>query len=77
MIALFEAHSAGLLGRKYWAGNLLAGIVVGVVLVKSTPNRIMAFLPGFAKNRPKSACAVALDATGWDDFTKQERRVAQ
>lgn len=31
MIALLEAHRAGLLGRQHWANNLLAGIVVGIV----------------------------------------------
>lgn len=31
MIALFEAHRAGLLDRQHWARNLLAGIIVGIV----------------------------------------------
>ncbi|HBJ67158.1 MAG TPA: sodium-independent anion transporter, partial [Alcaligenes faecalis] len=31
MIALLEAGRAGLLGRKHWLNNLLAGLVVGVV----------------------------------------------
>lgn len=31
MIALLEAHRAGLLARRHWAGNLLAGVVVGIV----------------------------------------------
>lgn len=31
MIALLEAHSAGLLGRAHWARNIVSGIVVGVV----------------------------------------------
>jgi SulP family sulfate permease len=31
MIALLEAHRAGLLQRHHWARNLLAGLVVGIV----------------------------------------------
>ena len=31
MIALLEAHRAGLLGRAHWARNIVAGVVVGVV----------------------------------------------
>ncbi|TJZ64364.1 SulP family inorganic anion transporter [Chitiniphilus eburneus] len=31
MIALLEAHRAGLLGRRNWLPNLIAGVVVGVV----------------------------------------------
>ena len=31
MIALLEAHRAGLLGRAHWARNIVSGIVVGVV----------------------------------------------
>jgi len=31
MIAIREAWQAGLLGRKHWLGNLLAGIIVGIV----------------------------------------------
>lgn len=31
MIALFEAHRAGLLKREHWARNVVAGLVVGVV----------------------------------------------
>ncbi len=31
MIALLEAHRAGLLSRKHWASNVLAGLVVGIV----------------------------------------------
>lgn len=31
MIAILEAKRAGLLGRAYWARNLVAGIVVGIV----------------------------------------------
>lgn len=31
MIALHEAYRAGLLHRKYWASNLVSGLVVGVV----------------------------------------------
>ena len=31
MIAVREAWKAGLLGRKHWLGNLVAGVVVGVV----------------------------------------------
>lgn len=31
MIALLEAHRAGLLGRPHWARNIVSGIVVGVV----------------------------------------------
>ena len=31
MIALLEAHSAGLLGRAHWLRNIVSGIVVGVV----------------------------------------------
>ncbi len=31
MIALFEAHRAGLLGRSQWLPNLVAGVIVGVV----------------------------------------------
>ena len=31
MIALIEAHQAGLLSRQHWAKNLLAGLVVGIV----------------------------------------------
>lgn len=33
MIAILEAHRAGLLGRAHWARNIVSGIVVGVVLV--------------------------------------------
>src|SRR5690349_16106062 len=31
MIALLEAHRAGLLAREHWMRNIVAGIVVGVV----------------------------------------------
>lgn len=31
MIALLEAHRAGLLASRHWAKNLLAGVVVGIV----------------------------------------------
>jgi sulfate permease, SulP family len=31
MIALLEAHRAGLLAREHWARNVIAGLVVGVV----------------------------------------------
>jgi len=31
MIALIEAHRAGLLSREHWARNILAGLVVGIV----------------------------------------------
>ncbi|BAN36852.1 sulfate permease-like transporter, MFS superfamily (plasmid) [Sulfuricella denitrificans skB26] len=31
MIALHEAYRAGLLHRKYWASNLVSGLIVGVV----------------------------------------------
>jgi SulP family sulfate permease len=31
MIALLEAHQAGLWGRAHWARNLIAGVIVGVV----------------------------------------------
>lgn len=31
MIALLEAHKAGLLAPRHWAGNILAGIIVGIV----------------------------------------------
>ena len=31
MIAILEAHRAGLLGRAHWARNIISGIVVGVV----------------------------------------------
>lgn len=31
MIALLEAHRAGLLARQHWASNVLAGVIVGVV----------------------------------------------
>ena len=31
MIALLEAHRAGLLGRAHWARNIVSGVVVGVV----------------------------------------------
>lgn len=31
MIALLEAHQAGLWGRAHWARNLVAGLIVGVV----------------------------------------------
>ena len=31
MIALIEAHRAGLLSRQHWARNILAGVVVGIV----------------------------------------------
>ncbi len=31
MIALFEAHQAGLLRRQHWLPNIIAGIIVGVV----------------------------------------------
>lgn len=31
MIALLEAHRAGLLSRAHWANNVVAGLVVGVV----------------------------------------------
>lgn len=31
MIALLEAHRAGLLARQHWAANIVAGVIVGVV----------------------------------------------
>lgn len=31
MIALLEAHRAGLLGRRHWIPNLISGVVVGIV----------------------------------------------
>ena len=31
MIALIEAHRAGLLSRSHWARNALSGVVVGIV----------------------------------------------
>jgi SulP family sulfate permease len=31
MIAILEAHRAGLFGRAHWARNLVAGVVVGIV----------------------------------------------
>jgi len=31
MIALLEAHRAGLLGRKHWLPNIISGLIVGVV----------------------------------------------
>ncbi|MFP5465284.1 MAG: SulP family inorganic anion transporter [Gammaproteobacteria bacterium] len=31
MIALLEAHRAGLLGRKHWLPNLVSGVIVGIV----------------------------------------------
>jgi len=31
VIALLEARQAGLLGRRHWIGNLVAGVIVGVV----------------------------------------------
>lgn len=31
MIAILEAHRAGLLGRAHWARNIVSGVVVGVV----------------------------------------------
>ena len=31
MIALLEAHRAGLLSRTHWLPNVVAGLVVGVV----------------------------------------------
>ncbi|MFN3717141.1 MAG: hypothetical protein ACK4R8_10505, partial [Thiobacillus sp.] len=31
MIALIEAHRAGLLARAHWLPNLAAGVVVGIV----------------------------------------------
>lgn len=31
MIAIFEARNAGLLARKYWPANLVAGVIVGIV----------------------------------------------
>ncbi|MEL0029156.1 MAG: SulP family inorganic anion transporter, partial [Perlucidibaca sp.] len=31
MIALLEAHRAGLLARRHWLNNLVAGVIVGVV----------------------------------------------
>ena len=31
MIALLEAKNAGLLGRAYWARNIVAGVIVGIV----------------------------------------------
>lgn len=31
MIALLEAHRAGLLGRKHWLPNIVSGVIVGVV----------------------------------------------
>ncbi len=30
MIALLEAHRAGLLGRKHWLPNIISGAIVGV-----------------------------------------------
>lgn len=31
MIALLEAHKTGLLSRKHWLGNVVSGVIVGVV----------------------------------------------
>ena len=31
MIALLEARRAGLLGRRHWLANLVAGVIVGIV----------------------------------------------
>jgi SulP family sulfate permease len=31
MIALLEAHRAGLLGRQHWRANIVSGVIVGVV----------------------------------------------
>ena len=31
MIALLEAHRAGLLGRKHWLPNIISGAIVGIV----------------------------------------------
>ncbi|MEZ0273195.1 sodium-independent anion transporter [Methylobacillus sp. MM3] len=31
MIAILEAHKAGLLSREHWLGNLIAGVIVGIV----------------------------------------------
>jgi sulfate permease, SulP family len=31
MIALLEAHRAGLFGRKHWRPNIVAGVIVGIV----------------------------------------------
>ena len=31
MIAILEARKAGLLSRKHWLGNLIAGVIVGIV----------------------------------------------
>ena len=31
MIALLEAHRAGLLKREHWLPNLVSGVIVGVV----------------------------------------------
>ena len=31
MIAIFEARKAGLLSREHWLGNLIAGVIVGIV----------------------------------------------
>ena len=31
MLAILEAHRAGLLGRRHWLGNIVSGIIVGVV----------------------------------------------
>ena len=31
MIALLEAHRAGILQRKHWLPNIISGVVVGVV----------------------------------------------
>src|SRR4051794_6325757 len=31
MIAIIEAKRAGLLARKHWGNNLLAGVIVGIV----------------------------------------------
>ena len=31
MIAVLEAHRAGLLARVHWLPNLIAGLVVGIV----------------------------------------------
>ncbi|MFP5507127.1 MAG: SulP family inorganic anion transporter, partial [Gammaproteobacteria bacterium] len=31
MIALLEAHRAGLFGRQHWLRNVVSGVIVGVV----------------------------------------------
>src|SRR5687767_18734 len=31
MIALLEAHRAGLLGRRHWLPNIVSGVIVGIV----------------------------------------------